>query len=422
MAAVEEVTYSAGMDAAAPTPRKPSGVLTSFLTGRPMEIPERDILGRCRFVSEFEKLNRIGEGTYGVVYRARDTRSGQIVALKKMRMEKERDGLPVSGLREISILLKSRHENIVQLHEVAVGRSMESIFLVMEYCEQDLASLLDNMQTPFSESQVKCIMLQVFRGLSHLHRSFVVHRDLKVSNLLLTDQGCVKIADFGLARLYGAPAQPMTPKVVTLWYRAPELLLMAKAQTTAIDMWAAGCILGELLGHKPLLPGRSEIHQLELIIALLGTPNDHIWPGYSQLAALENFTLKHQPYNNLKQRFSWLSNAGLRLLNFLFMYDPRKRATADECLESTYFKEQPLPCDPRLMPTFPQHRNLKAGEARPGAAAGAPAVTTAPAPTGTSESGSVQEAAAPAAPSFSAGGGFQLSELLQNLSKRRKLE
>ena len=100
-----------------------------------------------------------------------------------MRMEKERDGLPVSGLREISILLKSRHENIVQLHEVAVGRSMESIFLVMEYCEQDLASLLDNMQTPFSESQVKCIMLQVFRGLSHLHRSFVVHRDLKVSNL-----------------------------------------------------------------------------------------------------------------------------------------------------------------------------------------------------------------------------------------------
>ncbi|XP_037073213.1 cyclin-dependent kinase 10-like [Pollicipes pollicipes] len=376
-----EEQFAAGPDARAQSQRKASGTLTSFLTGRAMEIPERDILGRCRFVSEFEKLNRIGEGTYGVVYRARDTRSDQIVALKKMRMEKEKDGLPVSGLREIAILLKCRHENVVKLHEVAVGRSMESIFLVMEYCEQDLASLLDNMQTPFSESQVKCIMLQVFRGLSHLHRSFVVHRDLKVSNLLLTDKGCVKIADFGLARLYGAPPRPMTPKVVTLWYRAPELLLMARAQTTAIDMWAAGCILGELLAHKPLLPGRSEIHQLELVIELLGTPNDTIWPGYSQLPALENFTLKQQPYNNLKQRFSWLSNSGLRLLNFLFMYDPRKRATADECLESSYFKEQPLPCDPRLMPTFPQHRNLKAGTDQ-----------------------------------------FQLSELLQNLSKRRKLE
>lgn len=200
-------------------------------------------------MSEFEKLNRIGEGTYGIVYRARDTKNDKVVALKKVRMEHEKDGLPVSGLREISVLLSCRHENIVHLREVVVGRSLESIFLAMEYCEQDLASLLDNMQAPFSESQVKCIVLQVLKGLRYLHHNFIVHRDLKVSNLLMTDKGCVKIADFGLARWFGLPLKPMTPRVVTLWYRAPELLLQAKTQTTSVDMWAAGCILGIVFLH-----------------------------------------------------------------------------------------------------------------------------------------------------------------------------
>jgi cyclin-dependent kinase 10 len=187
--------------------------LFNLRSGKPFDIKSSDLYGRTRPVTEFEKLNRVGEGTYGIVYRATDTKSGEVVALKKVRMEREKDGLPVSGLREISILMSCAHENIVKLRELAVGRSLESIFLVMNYCEQDLASLLDNMQTPFSESQVKCIMQQVFRGLRYLHENFIVHRDVKVSNLLLTDKGCVKIADFGLARLYGIPLKPMTPKV-----------------------------------------------------------------------------------------------------------------------------------------------------------------------------------------------------------------
>ncbi|KAG4077298.1 hypothetical protein HA402_009927 [Bradysia odoriphaga] len=346
-------------DPQAPITRR--GVLPSFCNpGRTVEIRDEDLLGRCRLVTEFEKLNRIGEGTYGIVYRARDTSNNEIVALKKVRMDQEKDGLPVSGLREIHILKKCSHENIVRLKEVVVGRSLESIFLAMEYCEQDLASLLDNMTTPFSESQVKCIVLQVLKGLKYLHSNFIVHRDLKVSNLLLTERtGAVKIADFGLARYFGIPPKPMTPHVVTLWYRAPELLLGSTSHNTPIDMWAVGCILGELLGHKPLLPGTSEISQLELIIDLLGTPSENIWPEFSKLPAMQNFSLKQQPYNNLKPRFSWLSVTGLRLLNFLFMYDPKKRATAEECLQSSYFKEPPLPCDPKLMPTFPHHRNLK---------------------------------------------------------------
>ncbi|NWH67636.1 CDK10 kinase, partial [Geococcyx californianus] len=316
-------------------------------------------LGRCRSVKEFEKLNRIGEGTYGIVYRARDTLTDETVALKKVRMDNEKDGMPISSLREITLLLQLQHPNIVELKEVVVGNHLESIFLVMGYCEQDLASLLENMQTPFSEAQVKCIILQVLKGLQYLHENYIIHRDLKVSNLLMTDKGCVKIADFGLARTYGMPPKPMTPKVVTLWYRAPELLLGMTTQTTAIDMWALGCILAELLAHKPLLPGTSEIHQIDLIVQLLGTPNENIWPGFSKLPLVSQYTLRKQPYNNLKHKFPWLSEAGLRLLNFLFMYDPKKRATAKDCLESSYFKEKPLPCEPELMPTFPHHRNKR---------------------------------------------------------------
>ncbi|KAM7058386.1 cyclin-dependent kinase 10 isoform 1-T1 [Molossus nigricans] len=320
-------------------------------------------LGQCRSVKEFEKLNRIGEGTYGIVYRARDTQTDEIVALKKVRMDKEKDGVPISSLREITLLLRLRHPNIVELKEVVVGNHLESIFLVMGYCEQDLASLLENMPTPFSEAQVKCIVLQVLRGLQYLHQNFIIHRDLKVSNLLMTDKGCVKTADFGLARAYGIPVKPMTPKVVTLWYRAPELLLGTTTQTTSIDMWALGCVLAELLAHKPLLPGTSEIHQVDLIVQLLGTPSENIWPGFSKLPLVSQYSLRKQPYNNLKHRFPWLSEAGLRLLNLLFMYDPRKRATAGDGLESSYFKEKPLPCEPELMPTFPHHRNKRAAAA-----------------------------------------------------------
>lgn len=139
--------------------------------------------------------------------------------------------------------------------------------------------------------------------------------------------------------------------------------LGSKIQTTAIDIWSAACILGELLLHKPLLPGRSELNQIDLIINLLGTPNESIWAGLSGLKFFENFSLKHQPYNNLKHTFPWLSQIGIDLLNSMFMYDPSKRADAYQCLKSVYFKEKPLPCEPDLMPTFPQHR-LKNSEHR----------------------------------------------------------
>lgn len=166
----------------------------------------------------------------------------------------------------------------------------------------------------------------------------------QVQNLLLTDKGELKIADFGLARKYGHPSEPMSPYVVTLWYRAPELLFQSEYQSTAIDMWAAGCIFGELVLQRPILPGRSEMAQIDLIIDLIGTPNDKIWPGFSALKIPKSFNLKKQPFNNIAHVFggAYASTAAVRLLNLLLIFDPRKRATADECLGSSYFKESPL--------------------------------------------------------------------------------
>lgn len=165
-----------------------------------------------------------------------------------------------------------------------------------------------------------------------------------MQNLLLTDKGELKIADFGLARKYGHPSEPMSPYVVTLWYRAPELLFQSEYQSTAIDMWAAGCIFGELVLQRPILPGRSEMAQIDLIIDLIGTPNDKIWPGFSALKIPKSFNLKKQPFNNIAHVFggAYASTAAVRLLNLLLIFDPRKRSTADECLGSSYFKESPL--------------------------------------------------------------------------------
>ncbi|KAG5678125.1 hypothetical protein PVAND_007824 [Polypedilum vanderplanki] len=342
-------------------PIRKKGFILNFQTKKLQEIDDKNIINKPRSVECYEKMNILGQGTYGICYRVRDKQTKKEYALKKVKVDKDlfRDGFPISCLREISILKKCNHENIVKLKEVAVGNELQKIYLVMEYCEQDLASLLDNLKKPFTESEVKCIIIQLLRGLEYLHSKYIIHRDIKVSNLLLTDEGCLKIADFGLARTFSVPTKPMTPNLVTLWYRPPELLLGSTTCTTSVDMWAVGCILGELLINKPLLPGTGEISQLDMIVDLLGTPSENIWPGFDQLPACQNFTLKQQPYNNLKAKFPFLSQAGIRLMNFLFMYDPKKRATAEESLSSSYFKEPPLPSDPRFMPSFPHHRNLK---------------------------------------------------------------
>jgi len=309
----------------------------------------------CRSVDEFVCLNRIEEGTYGVVYRAKEKATDKVVALKRLKMEKEREGFPITSLREVCTLLKAHHENVVRVQEIVVGNSIEKIYIVMEYVEHDLKALMETMKQPFLVGEVKTLLLQLLRGVHHLHDNWILHRDLKTSNLLLNHRGILKIGDFGLAREYGSPLRPYTPIVVTLWYRAPELLLGTKEYKCPIDVWSVGCIFAEFLAQKALFPGKSEIMQLNLIFAELGTPSEKIWPGYSDLPIVKKTTFTDYPYNKLRKRFgaTELSNTGFDLLNRFLTYSPDLRITAYEALQHEWFQETPLPVDPSMFPTWP---------------------------------------------------------------------
>ncbi|XP_032426083.1 cyclin-dependent kinase 11B isoform X1 [Xiphophorus hellerii] len=308
----------------------------------------------CRSVEEFQCLNRIEEGTYGVVYRAKDKKTDEIVALKRLKMEKEKEGFPITSLREINTILKAQHPNIVTVREIVVGSNMDKIYIVMNYVEHDLKSLMETMKQPFLPGEIKTLMLQLLRGVRHLHDNWILHRDLKTSNLLLSHKGILKVGDFGLAREYGSPLKQYTPVVVTLWYRSPELLLGAKEYSTAVDMWSVGCIFGELLTQKPLFPGKSEIDQINKIYKDLGSPSEKIWPGYSELPAVKKMSFTEYPYNNLRKRFgALLSDQGFDLMNKFLTYCPGKRISADEALKHEYFRETPLPIDPSMFPTWP---------------------------------------------------------------------
>ncbi|XP_069550120.1 cyclin-dependent kinase 11B isoform X2 [Brachyistius frenatus] len=308
----------------------------------------------CRSVEEFQCLNRIEEGTYGVVYRAKDKKTDEIVALKRLKMEKEKEGFPITSLREINTILKAQHPNIVTVREIVVGSNMDKIYIVMNYVEHDLKSLMETMKQPFLPGEVKTLMIQLLRGVRHLHDNWILHRDLKTSNLLLSHKGILKIGDFGLAREYGSPLKPYTPVVVTLWYRSPELLLGAKEYSTAVDMWSVGCIFGELLTQKPLFPGKSEIDQINKVFKDLGSPSEKIWPGYNELPAVKKMTFTEYPYNNLRKRFgALLSDQGFDLMNKFLTFCPSKRILSDEGLKHEYFRETPLPIDPSMFPTWP---------------------------------------------------------------------
>lgn len=317
----------------------------------------------CRSVDEFSCLNRIEEGTYGVVYRAECKKTKEIVALKRLKMEKEKEGFPITSLREINTLMKAPHENIVRVKEIVVGSNMDKIFIVMEYVEHDLKSLMESMKKPFLLGEVKTLLLQLLSAVAHLHDNWILHRDLKTSNLLLSHRGILKVGDFGLAREYGSPLKAYTPIVVTLWYRAPELLLETPKYSTPIDVWSIGCIFGELLTMKPFFPGKSEIDQLNLIFKDLGTPNDKIWPGYSDLPVVKKVTFANIPYNSLSQRLgNKINKTGLDLMTRFLAYCPERRISAVNALQHDFFKENPQPIDPSMFPTWPAKSE---GSARP---------------------------------------------------------
>lgn len=320
----------------------------------------------CRSIERFDLLNHIEEGSYGFVSRAKEEATGEIVAVKKLKLDPARDGgFPVTALREIQCLNAAKHRHIVDLREVVTGEAVakEDVYLVMEFVEHDLKTLQEDMDEPFVPSEVKTLLLQLGSAVEFLHDHWILHRDLKTSNILMNNRGEIKIADFGMARYCGdPPPNNLTQLVVTLWYRSPELLLGATIYDSTVDMWSLGCIFGELLTKQPLLQGKNEVDQLSKIFELCGIPNEDIWPGFKRLPNARTLRLPSQSKAGqgsiIRSKFPTLTNAGASLLNSLLSLNPAQRPSAKQMLEHAYLREGPRPKPTAMFPTFPS----KAGQ------------------------------------------------------------
>ncbi|XP_057728508.1 probable serine/threonine-protein kinase At1g54610 [Arachis stenosperma] len=313
-----------------------------------------------RRADSFEKLDKIGQGTYSNVYRARDLEQRKIVALKKVRFDNLEPESVRFMAREIHILRRLDHPNVIKLEGLVTSRMSCSLYLVFEYMEHDLAGLASHPGLKFTEAQVKCYMQQLLRGLDHCHNCGVLHRDIKGSNLLIDNNGILKIADFGLASFFDPnQIQPLTSRVVTLWYRPPELLLGATYYGTAVDLWSTGCILAELYAGKPIMPGRTEVEQLHKIFKLCGSPSEDYW----RKSKLPHATIfkPQQPYRRcVSETFKDFPAPAIQLIETLLSIDPADRGTAASALRSEFFSTKPLPCDPSILPKYPPSKEFDA--------------------------------------------------------------
>ena len=338
--------------------------------------PLADVRRGCRSVENFERLGLVEEGSYGKVYKARCRASGRVVALKRIKMQRQQEGFPLTSVREFDVLLRARHPNVVGVMEVVVGESLDAVFLVMEFVEHELKDLMATLARPFSVAEVKCLLLQLLEGVAYLHHNWVLHRDLKTSNLLYGRGGRLAVCDFGLARFFAEPPGRYSHPVVTLWYRAPELLLGAERYGPAVDVWSVGCIFAELLsGGAPLFPARSETEAIDRHFRLLGTPNEESWPGFAALPGAAGRRFKRHP-PRLREAFPaaafsgqpCLNAAGFDLLRGLLEPCPEARLTAEAALAHPWFTQEPLPKPPSEMPEY--HQASAAGGGGAGGAGG----------------------------------------------------
>ncbi|THH30714.1 hypothetical protein EUX98_g3475 [Antrodiella citrinella] len=295
---------------------------------------------------KWAKDAKIGEGTYAVVYRGREVATGRQVAIKKIKVGQFKDGLDMSAIREVKYLRELKHQNVIELLDVFSSKT--NLNLVLEFLDTDLELVIKDRSLVFLPADIKAWIAMTFRGLEFCHRNWILHRDLKPNNLLISADGQLKLADFGLARDFADPGYKMTCQVITRWYRPPELLFGCRYYSTAVDIWSVGCIFAELMLRTPYLPGESDLDQLKTTFRALGTPTEEEWPGHSKLP--DYISVGHFPRTPLRDLFTAASADCLNLLNKCLIYDPKKRISAKDALHHPYFSALPYPSHPSKLP------------------------------------------------------------------------
>lgn len=294
----------------------------------------------------YERVQKVGEGTYGKVYLCSDLVDQQIVAVKVTSWESQDEGVPTSAVREVSLLKEVEHPCVVRLLDVFSEE--RKLCLVFEYMEKDLKKLLEQRVTPMMGRKLKITMYQLLSGLHACHSRRIVHRDIKPGNILVTkDEQTVKLADFGLGRAFGLALQTYTYRVTTLYYRAPEVLLGETHYLPSIDMWSMGCVFAELALRRPLFPGEGEFSQLMTIFQVLGTPTDAVWPGVGRLPYYNVEFPQWEP-TSLAARIPTLDGDGVALLGAMLCYDPQQRITALQAMHHSFFDEVRRDCEAHI--------------------------------------------------------------------------